>query len=175
MATKRQGLHNQWKLRMSVSCSDEPGDIDTYQGRNGHLSHQMHASHGFHEAHGMKMESWEWKDDSVEAYLIPGLRTPSESLWIPANLTSPNKKMKNDELEQIHCGFCSFGIIWSLHCPVSTLLSNGLPPSSHWWMRILLPSDPSVRLNVGSMTPTGILPHCLCQSILSPQTMLFKF
>ena len=66
--------------------------------------------------------------------------------------------MKNDELEQIHCGFCSFGIIWSLHCPVSTLLSNGLPPSSHWWLRILLPSDPSVRLNVGSMTPTGILP-----------------
>ena len=66
--------------------------------------------------------------------------------------------MKNDEIDQIHCGFCSFDIIWSLHCPVSTLLSNGLPPSSHWWMRILLPSDPSVRLNVGSMTPTGILP-----------------
>ena len=37
--------------------------------------------------------------------------------------------MKNDELEPIHCDFCSFGIIWSLHCPVSTLLSNGLPPT----------------------------------------------
>ena len=69
--------------------------------------------------------------------------------------------MKNDEIDQIHCGFCSFDIIWSLHCPVSTLLSNGLPPSSHWWMRILLPSDPSVRLNVGSMTPTGILPQSM--------------
>ena len=41
---------------------------------------------------------------------------------------------------------------------MSTLLSNGLPPSSHWWMRLLLPSDPSVRLNVGSMTRTDILP-----------------
>ena len=66
--------------------------------------------------------------------------------------------MKNDELEQIHCDFCSFGIIWSLHCPVSTLLSNGLPPSSHWWMRLLVPLDQSVRLNVGSMTSTHILP-----------------
>ena len=36
--------------------------------------------------------------------------------------------------------------------------SNGLPPSSHWWMRLLVPLDQSVRLNVGSMTSTHILP-----------------
>ena len=82
MATKRQGLHNQWKLRMSVSCSDEPGDIDTYQGRNGHLSHQMQASHGFHEANGMKMESWEWKDDSVEALSYPWFK---DTFWKSLN------------------------------------------------------------------------------------------
>lgn len=43
-----------------------------------------------------KLMAWRWsrgnrKMIQSKPYLIPGLRTPFESLWIPANLTSPNK------------------------------------------------------------------------------------
>ena len=151
MATKRQGLHNQWKLRMSVSCSDEPGDIDTYQGRI-RPKWPPEASCGRSaRTSGFEGPKWERCGNNFEnmiqresSYLILDfgdnfllLRTPITRHLAFLNLTCRNKNYHKLWQYIRVSGFCWFDVALALLAP--SLLSVNPPlrivntPSTHCW------------------------------------------